>query len=98
MSLSLWVLIGIVFLCVVNFSIMWRLGLIFRAFDDVILKTLMDTTMIERHKAFIDALTKFGENDRKRKDKEFSEMRSLTRNLETDLKTVRNILDNARRG
>lgn len=96
--MGLWFVIGFLsILGAFNVYSMWKLLGIFKAFDDVILKTLTDTTMIERHKVFVDALTKFGENDRKRKDKEFADMKAVAKNIETDLKTVRNIIDSLRK-
>lgn len=83
---------------VFNIYSVWKLLGIFKAFDEVIIKTLTDTTMIERHKMFVDALTKFGDNDRKRKDKEFSDMKLLTKTLETDLRTVKNLIDGLKKG
>ena len=98
MVVSFW--IGVSLLSVVavfNIYSVWKLLGIFKAFDDVILKTLTDTTMIERHRMFVEVLTKFGENDRKRKDKEFADMRAISKNMATELRTMRNLIDSLRK-
>ena len=76
---------------------MWKLNGIFSAFDKIILKTLTDTTMIEKHKLFVDVLSKFSEADRSRKDKEYSELKALSRTLETTVKMSKSMTDNLRK-
>lgn len=95
MSYVLMGLLVVVVVCL--FVAAWKLKQIFDAFDNIILKRLTDTTMIEKHKLFVEALTKFSENDRLRKDKEFSEMRSMIKNLETDLRNARDLVDKLRK-
>ena len=86
-------IIALIGLVIGNFCVVWKLWGILRAFDDVIIKTLTDTTVMDKNKIFIDVLSKFGENDRKRKDKEFSSMREILKIMELDVKNLRNTIE-----
>lgn len=93
-----WLVIWVMaMLAVINVAALWKLWGIFKAFDDVILKTLTDTNMIEKHKLLVDTLTKFGENDRKRKDKEFSDLRATLKALELELRSAKTLIDSLRK-
>jgi hypothetical protein len=76
---------------------MWKLNGIYQAFDGVILKTLTDTTMIEKHKLFIDVMAKFSDLDRARKDKEYSELKTVIKSLDTELRSLKNTADSLRK-
>lgn len=90
----------LVVLCLVlgmNIFIYIKMMNIFSAFDNVIIKTLTNTSMIEKNKLFVDALTKFSENDRNRKDKEYSELKSIAKAMDVDLKSCRVLIDSLRK-
>ena len=93
----IWILIPEVLIALFIVYSIWKLQGIFSAFDKVILKTLTDTTMIDKHNLLIHTLSKYSETSRNRIDKEYSELRSITKALESDVRALKSVYETVRK-
>lgn len=75
----------------------YRIRAIFSTFDDLIIKTLKDTAIIDKGKILVDGLVKFSDNDKKRKDKELIEMKAIIKSLTQEVRNLRNAVDHLKR-
>jgi hypothetical protein len=90
----------VVVLCVASVFLglaVWRLTLTVTALDKVIFARLMDTSVVDKHNLLVHALTKFSDNDRARKDKEYMELKALHKSLEAELRNAKSVIEHLRK-
>lgn len=83
------VAIGILGVLIVVFAIrLYRLEMIYKAFDEVIIKTLSDTKHIEENRKFLTSLNNYADTTKKITDTQMVEMKKQIQGLTTLVKEL----------
>lgn len=83
------VAIGILGVLIVIFAVrLYRLEMIYKAFDEVIIKTLSDTKHIEENRKFLTSLNNYADTTKKITDTQMIEMKKQIQGLTTLVKEL----------
>lgn len=81
--------IGILGVLIVIFAVrLYRLEMIYKAFDEVIIKTLSDTKHIEENRKFLTSLNNYADTTKKITDTQMIEMKKQIQGLTTLVKEL----------
>ena len=87
--IGLYVMLGIQALLIGVFAVrLYKLENIYKAFDEVIIKTLSDTKYIEENKKFVTNLTNYAETAKKINEIQIIELKKQISNLNTVVKEL----------